>query len=106
MIIANQVITIKRATAHDKYGEPTGHVEYPVKARVVNEVNEFPNVNGKEVATNMTVYIRKKDVPEGIYYSDELSFVDEFGNVLNRKPENIAPARGFSGGSPFVRVYV
>lgn len=108
MIIARQNVVIKREAGRDKYGESLGFVDYPVKARVVNEIKKTRNSAGDEVVTALTVEVRLSELAksgaEKIVYSDEIHFIDEFGNETSRPPQNIAPAQGFSAATSFVRV--
>ena len=110
MIISRQTVTIKRSLGEDKYGESLGEKDYPVKARVINEIKKVQNQLGDEVISNLTITVKtselKRSGVEKVMYEDQLSFMDEFGNLTERTPQNIAPARGFSSHSPFVRVYV
>lgn len=110
MIIARQDITLIRPGVPDKYGETSATTFYPMKARVTDEVNEKRNQVGDEVTTNLKISIKREELNRSgavkVTYSDKFRFVDEFGNVTEREPVNIAPARGFSGESPWVRVFV
>ncbi len=110
MIPDNQTIVLKRVTARDKYKEPSAYKEMVLSARVVNETTKTTNPAGNEVVTTMTVLIKTPELKReaiSVQYDDRFSFTDEFGNeVVNRVPQNIAPARGFSGTSPFVRVFI
>jgi|GEM_PF-6945012 len=108
MIFANQDVVIKRSLGKDKYGEPLGFQDYPVKARVVNEIRKVTNQAGEEVVSNMTILIMMDELKasNGVKYDDELSFTDEFGNTTSRKPQNVSPARGLSSSPSFVRVFV
>lgn len=83
---------------------------YTMGARVTNEIVKTTNPAGDEVITTLTVLIRSAELNRTeaiqILYTDEFTFTDEFGNVTRRVPQNIAPARGFSGTPSFVRVLV
>lgn len=111
MIPDNQTLILKRNLGKDKYGEPLGFADFPLSARVINETTKTTNPAGAEVVTTMTVLVKKAVLESsgalGIQYDDRFSFTDDFGNVVaERAPKNIAPARGFSGKSPFVRVFI
>lgn len=110
MIPDNQRIVLKRIAGLDKYKNPVGFAEFPLKARVTNEINRTTNQSGEEVVTSLTVLVRTSEVElsgaKQLLYSDKFSFTDEFGNVTSRVPQNISPARGFGGTSPFVRVLI
>ncbi|AQU79722.1 hypothetical protein AJGP001_10800 [Planococcus faecalis] len=110
IIVDNQTIALKRITAWDKYKEPLAYMTYELSARVTNQIQRTTNQAGKEVITNLTISIRAAELKRSealqVLYSDEFSFVDEFGNETRRVPQNISPARGFSGSSSFVRIAI
>lgn len=110
MIIVNQTVTLLRDLGTDKYGEPLGHEDFQIPARVTNQLQKVTNQAGEEVVTNATILLKFSDVLTSgaakVVYSDKLTFVDEFGQLVSRVPASIAPARGFSGVSPFVRVFL
>lgn len=111
MIPDNQTIILKRALGKDKYNEPLGYEDFSLTARVINETTKTTNPAGAEVVMTMTVLVKKSVLESSgaiaIRYDDRFSFTDDFGNVVaEREPQNIAPARGFSGKSPFVRVFI
>ena len=110
IIVDNQSITINRVTEWDRYKQPVAYAAYIMGARVTNEIVKTTNPAGDEVITTLTVLIRAAELNRTeatqILYTDELTFTDEFGNETRRVPQNIAPARGFSGKPSFVRVLV
>lgn len=110
IIVDNQTIVLKRVASWDKYKEPLTYASFSMRARVTNQIQQTTNQAGKEVITTLTVLVRAAELKRSealqVLYTDEISFVDEFGNETSRVPQNILPARGFSGGFSFVRIAI
>lgn len=82
----------------EEYGEPT---EY--KVRATEKFEKVTNVLGEEITASVKLLFDK--LPN-IAYNDEVTYVNELGVVVRRKPLSIKPIRMVNGKSTLTAVYL
>lgn len=98
-----QTVTVTKAGASDGWGQPKPGESVEYKARVTDEVKVVKNNLGKEAVSSMTILIDK--LPD-ISYDDTITFVNELGVTIKRKPIAIQPKRMLSGRAVITEVNV
>ncbi|MCD9024318.1 hypothetical protein [Cohnella silvisoli] len=103
IIPLKQSVLITRPGIDTGWGHATPGAETTLKARVTEETRIVKNQFGKEVVSSMSVIFDK--LPQ-ISYEDTLTFTNEIGVTISRKPLSIEPRRGIGGKPLLTEVYV
>lgn len=103
IIPLKQSVTITRPGLDSGWGHAAPGEVIPLKARVVEETRVVKNEVGEEVISSMSAIFDK--LPS-ISYGDILTFTNEFGVTVSRKPLSIEPRRGISGKAVLTEVFV
>lgn len=102
--VMKQEITVTRKTG-EKGGWGGGEVteQFTVKCRADEVMRKVQNQFGEEVIS--TVEFIMKGLVD-IRYSDTITYTNELGNTIERKPVRIEPLRWFDGKPKYTIVYV
>ena len=103
IIPLKQSVTITKPGADSGWGHAEPGVEVALKARVVEETRTVTNQFGNEVVSSMSAIFDK--LPD-ISYDDTLTYTNELGVTISRKPLSIAPRRGIAGKAILTEVFV
>jgi hypothetical protein len=98
-----QTITVTKAAELDGWAKPTPGEEVTLKARVTEETKIVTNAAGEEAVTSLRILLDKL---AEVSYDDTITYTDEFGVTVARKPLSIAPKRMLSGRAIVTEVYV
>jgi hypothetical protein len=98
-----QTVHVTKAGVSDGWGQPMPGETVEYKARVTDEVKVVKNNLGKEAVSSMTILIDK--LPD-ISYDDTITYTNELGVEIKRKPIAIQPKRMLSGRAVITEVNV
>lgn len=103
LIPMKQTITVTKAGGSDGWGNvATGEV-LTLKARVTEETNVVTNQAGNEAVASLRVLLDKL---ADISYDDTITYTNEIGVTVARKPLMIGIKRGISGAALLTEVFV
>ncbi|WP_340028999.1 hypothetical protein MHB71_05120 [Paenibacillus sp. FSL H7-0940] len=103
LVAMNQTITVTKAGASDGWGDKTDDVVVVYKARVTEQTKTVVNTFGEEAVSSMTILLDK--LPD-ISYDDTITYTNELGVTIARKPIAIKPKRMYSGRPGLTEVNV
>ncbi|NOU98480.1 hypothetical protein [Paenibacillus planticolens] len=103
LVPLKQTITVTKAGVTDEWGDVGPGDELTLKARVVEETKIITAASGKEAVTSLHIYLDKL---ADISYDDTITFTNENGVTVERKPLSIAVKRGFSSKPILTEVFV
>ncbi|WP_127506925.1 hypothetical protein [Paenibacillus humicus] len=103
LIPLKQTITVTKAGESDGWGGVENGAVLTLPARVVNETKTVKTPTGEEAVTSLRITLHKL---ADISYDDTITFTDELGATIERKPLSIAPKRMLSGRAILTEVYV
>jgi hypothetical protein len=98
-----QTVTITKSGGLDGWGLPISGTSIALKARVTEETRVVTNQAGEEAVASLRVILDKL---ADISYDDTLTYTDENGVTVSRKPLRIEIKRGISGKPILTEVYV
>lgn len=98
-----QTITVTKAGLSDGWGKPQAGEQISLPARVVNEVKVVKTPTGEEALTCLRILLDKL---ADVSYDDTITFEDEFGATIARRPLTIGPKRMLNGKAILTEVYV
>jgi hypothetical protein len=98
-----QEITVTKSAGIDGWGNAIAGDILTLKARVVEETKVVTAPSGREAATSLRITLDKL---ADITYDDTITFTNENGVTVERKPLNITVKRGISGKPMLTEVYV
>lgn len=98
-----QTVIITKPASKDGWGVVIPGVSTIVKARVSEETRVIKNNLGEEAVSNMTIYLNRL---ADVSYDDTITFTNELGVTINRKPMLIQPKRWINGKAVLTEVYV
>jgi hypothetical protein len=102
-VAMNQKITVTKAGASDGWGGKVDAVTIEYKARVTEETKTVVNNYGEEAVSSMTILLDK--LPD-ITYDDTITYTNELGVTITRKPAAIKPKRMYGGRPAITEVNV
>ncbi|MCG7386879.1 hypothetical protein [Paenibacillus sp. ACRRY] len=85
-----QKITVTKAGVSDGWGDTTDGAVVEYKARVTEQTKVVVNNYGEEAVSSMTILVDK--LPD-ISYDDTITYTNELGVTIERKPIAIKPRR-------------
>ncbi|UNL92767.1 hypothetical protein CPY53_03980 [Paenibacillus polymyxa] len=103
LISMRQTITITKAAKSSGWGHSSPGAELTVTARVSEQTKTVTNQFGDETVSSMTILIDKL---ADVSYDDEITYTNELGVTIKRKPIAIQPKRGLSGKALITEVNV
>ncbi|WP_239613934.1 hypothetical protein [Cohnella mopanensis] len=103
IIPLKQKVVITKPGADTGWGHAVPDVEITLKARVVEETRIVKNAVGDEAVSSMSAIFG--GLPN-VAYDDILTFTNELGVIISRKPLSIEPRRGIGGKTLLTEVYV
>jgi len=98
-----QEITVTKASELDGWAAPTPGEEITYKARVTEETKIVTNSAGEEAVTSLRILLDKL---ADISYDDTITYTDEFGVTVARRPLSIAPKRMLNARAIVTEVFV
>lgn len=98
-----QTITVTKAGASDGWGNVADGEVLTLKARVVEETKVIPAPGGREAVASLRITLDKL---ADITYDDTITYTNENGVTVERKPLSIDVKRGISGKPILTEVYV
>lgn len=98
-----QTVTITKAGVIDDWGDVVPGDELTLKARVTEETKTIPASTGLEAVTALKIYLGKL---ADISYDDTITYTNENGVTVVRKPITIDVKRGLNGKALLTEVYV
>lgn len=103
IIPLKQTVTVTKPGKDDGWGgkEPGAVVTY--KARVSEETNVVTNQYGEEATTSLRIILDK--LPD-VSYDDVITYRNELGVKVERKPVSIEVKRGINGKPLLTEVFV
>ncbi|WP_339273724.1 hypothetical protein MKY59_21340 [Paenibacillus sp. FSL W8-0426] len=103
LVAMKQRITVTKAGTSDGWGDVTEGAIVEYKARVTEETKTVVNSYGEEAVSSMTILLDK--LPD-ISYDDTITYENELGVRIERKPIAIKPCRMLSGRAVITEVNV
>lgn len=103
IIPLRQKITVYKSGGIDEWGYEVPGETIEMNARVDEITEVVTNFAGEEAVTGVQVTLNKM---AGIHYNDEISYTDELGRNIKRKPVKIEPIRGINGKAILTVVYL
>lgn len=103
IIPLNQTVKITKPGVDSGWGHRMPDAEFELRARVVEETRTVTNPFGKEVVSSMSVILDKM---ANVLYDDTLTYTNELGVTISRKPLSIEPRRGVGGKVLLTEVFV
>lgn len=103
IIPLRQEITIKKSGGYDEWGNPIPGETETHKCRVDEGSELIKDRTGREVVANARILLDKL---VHVGYNDEITYTDELGHSVTRKPLKIRVLRNFSGRVWFTEVRV
>lgn len=98
-----QTITVTKAGELDGWAVPTPGEEIAYKARVTEETKVVTNSLGEEAVAILHILLDKL---ADVSYDDTITYTDEFGVTVARKPLKIAPKRMLNARAIVTEVFV
>lgn len=98
-----QIITVNKAAGTDGWGDVVAGDILTLKARVVEETKVITASSGREAVTSLHITLDKL---AEVTYDDTITFTNENGVTVERKPLSITVKRGISGKPILTEVYV
>ncbi|ANY67733.1 hypothetical protein BBD42_15610 [Paenibacillus sp. BIHB 4019] len=98
-----QTVTITKAGVSDGWGRTAAAEVITLKARVEETTKVVTNQAGEEAVADMRILLDKL---AAIAYDDVITYVNELGVTIERRPIKIRPIRMFSGRAILTEVYV
>lgn len=89
-----QTVTITKNGGLDGWGKPVAGAEITLKARVTESTHVVTNQAGEEAVASLRVTLDKL---ADISYDDTLTYTNENGVTVSRRPLSIEIKRGISG---------
>lgn len=103
IIPLKQSVIVTKPGVDDGWGHPAPGATFTAKVRVAEETRIVNNQFGAEVVSSMTVIFDK--LPD-VAYDDTLTYTNELGVTISRKPLSIEPRRGINGKPLLTEVFV
>lgn len=103
LVAMNQTIIVTKAGASDGWGNNVDAAIVEYKARVTEETKTVVNNYGEEAVSSMSILLDK--LPD-ISYDDTITYTNELGVTIKRKPVAIKPRRMLSGRPVLTEVNV
>lgn len=103
LIPLKQTVSITKPGTDDGWGGTTPGVVVPYKARVSEETNVVTNQYGEEATTSLRIIFDK--LPD-VSYDDVITYTNELGVTVERKPVSIEVKRGINGKPLLTEVFV
>jgi len=103
IIPLKQSITIKKAGEDDGWGGTSPGEEIVYNARVSEKHEVVTNQFGDEVVSTARIYLDKL---ADVRYDDTVTYEDELGRTIERKPVSIVPVRDISGKAILTRIHI
>ncbi|UKS30157.1 hypothetical protein LOZ80_14940 [Paenibacillus sp. HWE-109] len=103
LIPLKQRITVDRAGSLDSWGVPVTGETVEIKARVTEMTKTVVNRYGEEATTTLVIYVDKY---ADFSYDDTITYTNEYGVTVARKPLKIDVKRMLSGKPVLTEVYV
>lgn len=103
LIPLKQSITVTRAGESDGWGGSSTTESFTLKARVDEKTQVVQNQIGDEVVSSCEIMLDKL---ADIRYDDDITYIDELGRKVERKPLRIEPIRAINGKALMTVVYL
>lgn len=103
IIPLRQTVYITKPAYTDGWGVVIPGVTTIHKARVSEETRVVKNNLGKEAVSSMTIFLDKL---ADVSYDDTITYTNELGVKIERKPISIQPKRNISGRAILTEVFV
>ncbi|MGG4142967.1 hypothetical protein ABEW34_07525 [Paenibacillus algorifonticola] len=98
-----QTVIVTKAGASDGWGRTSAAEVITLKARVEETTKVVTNQAGEEAVADMRILLDKL---AAIAYDDVITYVNELGVTIERRPIKIRPIRMFNGRAILTEVYV
>ncbi|CAM2951652.1 hypothetical protein PASE110613_09120 [Paenibacillus sediminis] len=103
IIPLKQTVTVTKAGADSGWGHTDSGAVVMYKARVTEQTSVVINQFGAEAVSSMTIIFDK--LPD-VSYDDVITYTNELGVTIARKPLAIEPRRMLNGKPILTEVYV
>ncbi len=103
IIPMNQTVTVTKPGARDDWGNVMPGVNITLKCRAEETTETVTNQYGEEAVATVKLLIDKL---ADIRYDDTISYTNELGVKVERKPQRIAVTRWPSGKAALTAVYL
>ncbi|RCX22955.1 hypothetical protein DFP94_101544 [Fontibacillus phaseoli] len=103
LVPLKQNVTVTKPGADDGWGGTTPGAVITYKARVSEETNVVTNQYGEEATTSLRIILDK--LPD-VSYDDVITYTNELGVTVARKPVSIEVKRGLNGKALSTEVFV
>jgi hypothetical protein len=103
LIPLKQTVTVTKAGVTDDWGDVVPGDELTLKARVEEQTKTITAASGLEAVTTLKIYLDKK---ADVSYDDTITYTDENGVTVVRKPISIDVKRGLNGKALLTEVHV
>jgi hypothetical protein len=108
LIPMRQMITVKRGGAVDEWGNQAPGTTFELKCRIdegstLSKVRSQGVNKGEDVVADAKILLDKL---ADIRYSDMISFTNELGETIERRPKEINVKRGVSGKPMLTEVLI
>jgi hypothetical protein len=103
IIPLKQSVIVTKPGVDDGWGHPAPGETFTAKVRVSEVTRIVNNQFGEEAVSSMTIIFDK--LPD-ISYADTLTYTNELGVTISRKPLSIEPRRNFGGKPMLTEVFV
>lgn len=98
-----QTVTVTKPASRDGWGVLIPGKSVDLRARVSEETRVVTNNLGEEAVSSMTIYLDKM---ADVSYDDTITYTNELGVEIKRKPISIQPKRFINGKAIITEVYV
>lgn len=98
-----QTVLVTKAAELDGWAETVPGEVFTCKARVTEETKVVTNAAGEEAVTSLRILLDKL---AAISYDDTITYTDELGVTVARKPLSIKPKRMLNARAILTEVYV
>jgi len=103
IIPLKQTVTVTKPGKDDGWGGNESGAILTYRARVSEETNVVTNQYGEEATTSLRIILDK--LPD-VSYDDAITYTNELGVTVARRPESIEVKRGINGKPLITEVFV